>query len=81
MYFVYLSVITDAVNQLLICYTFCRTFSVKEGTESIQFSSPYGGLIVIKANAGHYKFTMTNVAEAPRYDVSDPNSLSQWEER
>ncbi len=51
---------------------------------TVTMKSPYGGLIIIRApqpGIGNIRFTMTNVVQAPRYDVSDPNRDSQWEER
>ena len=43
--------------------------------------SPYGGLIIIRGDVGNIKFTMTNVVESPKYDVSDPSSATEWKER
>ena len=48
--------------------------------EVVTIKNPYGGLIVF-TGTGNITFTMDNVVEAPRYDVSDPGTASQWEQR
>ena len=44
-------------------------------------SSPYGGLIIIRGDVGSIKFTMSDVVESPKYDVSDSSSADEWKER
>ena len=58
---------------------FFREIEIDEDT--VELKTPFGGLIIIIGDIGNIKFTLTNVAQAPRYDVSDPNINSQWNER
>ena len=51
----------------------------------ITLFSPFGGLVVLVSpkaqGVNTIKFTLENVVEAPRFDLTDNSSLSQWTER
>lgn len=62
--------------------TFSRYFKVSDKTE-VKFRSPFGGLVMMISPSGSnsIKFSLENVVETPRFDLTDPNSLTQWPQR
>ncbi len=68
-----------AMSIIFFKYHFLREYNINEDT--VTMKSPYGGLLVITGGAGYIKFSMSNVVEAPRYDISDLNISNQWQVR
>jgi hypothetical protein len=61
------------------CVTICKELA----SSNLVLSSPFGGLIYLISpeNGGQINFTMNNIVESPFIDLTQPNTVNDWERR
>ena len=77
-------------DDLCCSYSDCETFrrwpciTMTKGLEPhLKISSPYGGLVFIESppEGGSIKVQLSNVVEAPFFDLTKPETIKDWPRR
>ncbi len=79
----------EALKKSRVALHFTRHWEIGTVNE-LNFSSPYGGLIIIRGAGKWYysprpnntiRFTLQNVVEAPHFRLQDPDNVADWDRR